>query len=77
MNIQVTSYRLALDRVRDASRALATHIDSSERDGTDFADDDRFLEIWSSYKRVLGECRAAFEHVPPQHRHRVPRPPSA
>ena len=72
----ITAYRLTLDRLRAASRALADHLERSDSRRTEFATDERFVEIWASYKRTLVECQAAFRQIPITQRMKVPGPPS-
>jgi hypothetical protein len=77
MDASVSEYRLALDRLHRASRALADYMEESERSDTNT---NVYLnggldQIWAMYERTLAECRQAFGQVPAQLRSTVPPPP--
>jgi len=73
----VAAYRSSLRRLREASKALAECVESSEGRGRELATDSRFVEIWSNYNNILTECRQAFELIPPRQQSQVPKPPRA
>jgi hypothetical protein len=73
----VAMYRTALDRLREASRLLADHLESADQSETDVAGSKTFVEIWAHYKRTLTECHKAFQQVPLRLRDKVPPPPQA
>jgi hypothetical protein len=79
MDSSVSQYRLALDRLYSASRALADCMEQSER--TDAEESVGLIrgldQIWAKYERSLAECRQAFGQVPAQLRSTVPPPPAA
>jgi len=75
METPVVTYRRALGRLRDVSRALAERLEKSEDSAPDAASEERFAAILKRYNRILRECHDAFQRVPAQLRDKVPSPP--